>query len=243
MKHILTLLMLIVSNFAIANSTLPINPLSIIPNEYSNEKKLTNYHVITRPSLAISYANNGFEYQNTSAPLWQSDDTKITLNEVKIRNFSWQTTQIKTANNTGNYDLLEGITANYHSDKLVLSLGMLNNLGRLNNDSLKTPQEKIFIQGSLTVWAVEDFNVSVQGRIETQNLALTSDNNLNNMLIEQNEIGIKKSLSITGSYILNDTWAVTGTMVTSDINKVFQKARDNKKSSDNMALIGTTYSF
>ncbi|MCJ8320459.1 MAG: hypothetical protein MJK12_12550 [Colwellia sp.] len=233
MKHILTLLMLLVSNYAFANSTLPDSSLFVT----LNEKDLIKYQVFSRPSLAISYANNAFEYQNTSAPLWQSADAKFHLNEITIRKFTWQTTELQTTNDADDYYLLKGVTVNYHSDKLVLSLGMLN------NESLIAPQEKIFIQGSLTVLAVKDFNVSLQGRIETQNLPITIDNSLSNMLSQQNEISIKKSLSITGSYILNDSWAVTGTMVTSDINKGFKKLGDNEKSSDNMALIGTTYSF
>jgi len=233
MKHILTLLILIVSNYAFANSTVPSTLLGVT----SNEKELTKHTVFSRPSLAISYANNTFEYQDSSASLWQSADTKISLNEVTIRKLSWQPIDNQTANLADDYYLLKGITANYHSDKLVLSLGMLN------SNSLKAPQEKVFIQGLLTVWAIDDFNISLQGRIETQNLALTNDKTLSSMLIKQNEVGIKKSLSITGSYTLNDTWAVTGTMVTSDINKVFKKSGNNKKSSDNMALIGTTYSF
>lgn len=233
MKYLLMLVLLIISNYAFANSTLS-NSALLVNQMSPSDEKLANENVFSAPKFTLSYAINTFEYQHLSPSFWQSSDTRFSLNEVTIRKFSGLVTDNQTVDVP---NLLKGIIANYHNEHVVLSLGILN------NDSLNSPQEKIFIQGSLNIWAINDFNLSVQGRIETLSLSDIANNTVNNMFIQQDEMGIKKSLSITGSYTLSDNWAVSGTMLSSDLNKVFKKSGDDKKSSDNMALIGTTYSF
>ena len=231
MKHIFTLLLLTLSMHALATSTLDSNSLPLTPT-----LKQTN-NLLSTPSITIYHHLNTFEYQTVKPYFWRSNDNKFTLNEITLTKIDWKPIDYLELNQTDDYLNLNGVTVNYQTDNITLTLGLLN------NHSLKSPQEKIFIQGSLTIWTLNDFNLSLQGRIETVNTSDESNSTMNNIWLQQNVASIGKSISITGSYTLSDAWAVTGTMVSRDFTTRVKKPGSDKKSSDNMALIGTTYSF
>ena len=232
MKLLLTLFLLIVSSYALATSTLSL-PLTSTP---LNEQKTSSPNLATTQTLAVFNEKGTMAYQHVSPQFWHSNDKKISLNEITITKMNWIPVKLNEFTQS-NLNEINGVSASYHDHNMVLSLGLLN------NDSLQAPQEKIFIEGSLTIWTMENFNLTLNGRIETQNYMSADHGLMNNLWDSQEGTRVKKSLSVTGSYTFSDTWALTGTMISSDLNRAFKQHGVYKKSSDNVAIIGTTYSF
>lgn len=232
MKHILMLLLLILSSHAFAIENLLTNTQLTTP-----KKQLTDSLTITKSNS--SYQQGSFDFETVSPAFWQSEDLHIQFSEItvisseieKINQYSFST----HINDKSSH--LKGTNFNYQKDGISLNFAMLN------NQSLTVPQEQMFIQGSLTIWTLDNFNLSLQGRIDAVRNGLATNSIIENSINKSTETKINKSLSVVGSYLLSDTWAVTGVVMRSNINETYKKRLSNKKDSDNVALIGTIYSF
>lgn len=113
-----------------------------------------------------------------------------------------------------------------------------------NKNSAEESAEILVLQSSYTVLSADDFNLAISGKIVT-----TNNVDYRHEILGVNEINksiepivVNSSLSLSGTYLLTESWAVTGSVTSSFINDEITKSLTNK-SSDNMALIGTTYSF
>lgn len=257
MKHVLTLLLLIVSGHALATATLPTNENlmallkeNVKENPKNNAEKsveesakeivtVTQTEIKTQPSVNITVQQGYFNYETLAPILWQSDDQQLQFSEMSIVS----NTELSTAKNSfeqfiGEHSSrFEGMNIRYNKDNLTLSLALLN------NQSLTMPQEKIFIQGSLTVWTLDNFNLSIQGRLSASRSWGASNNIYPQSRAQNGETQINKSLSVVGSYLLSESWAVTGAVMKADLDEAFKRRVSNDKDSDNVALIGTIYSF
>ncbi len=105
-------------------------------------------------------------------------------------------------------------------------------------------QPPIMPQNSLQVWSVNDFNLTLQGKIHT-----LSTNPFNNKtviahapLLEQNNLQPTR-FSLTGTYLLNNSWKLTGSVTSRHLDPNKTLSIVSAQESDNIALIGTTYSF
>jgi hypothetical protein len=217
--------MLILSSQASASSTLFNNQdLLVTPLVAISEE-----HLVTSPSVNFSYQQGHLNVETTSPAFVESSHQYLQFSDITV---------------TGNNGLaiqddftLKGINVSYEKSTLRLELALLS------NNSLVMPQEKIFIQGLLNIWTLENFNLSIKGRIEASRTGIYTANFISGAIIPVEQEKFNKSLSVVSSYVLNDHWAVTGTVMKRDLNQEFKKRVNYKKDSDNIAIIGTIYSF
>tara|TARA_B110000238_G_C16124007_1_gene438407 strand:+ start:1581 stop:2258 length:678 start_codon:yes stop_codon:yes gene_type:complete len=225
MKYIFTLFMLIISSQALATLTLLddqnllITPPPPLPEEY----------LVTSSSVNFSYQQGLFNFEKTLPAFKPSSNQYIEFSNISL-----------TGNNgliiRDNYTL-QGINMRYSKNNLRLELAMLS------NNSLTISEEKIFIQGLLNIWTLENFNLSIKGRIEASRAANYTANLTQGSIIPIDREKFNKSLSVVSSYVLNDHWAVTGTVMKIELDKELKNRINYNKNSDNIAIIGTVYSF
>lgn len=132
--------------------------------------------------------------------------------------------------------ITQGINLSYSLDVLSFDVGYLNDVSPQSNES------SVFLESTLTVFSMANFNLALQGRIE--NINNKDDGRfLTNAIIYSGESSTNRSLSVIGTYLFNDTWAVTGAVISSQFDDELTKRLLNNQGSNNMAIIGTTYSF
>lgn len=194
--------------------------------------------------------NNGqISYQTLTPEVWSADEkfqlSKVRLSKVQLS--SIQHNPISYPNNqTVNFF---GSNIQFQQDNIAFNMGMMsNNLNdtfneNLVNETYQPHVEKVYLEGVLSVFSFNAFSLSLEGKME----ATQGDNStivtLLSADVDNKEESIAHSLSVVGRYTLNDSWAITGAMINTNVNAELQKVLKNKKSRDNMALFGTTYSF
>jgi len=237
MKHILLLVLLILSSHALATENLLSSQTLLTYTQFLDSHQSIDTSSVTKNSS--SYQQSSFNFETISPAFWQSESQHIQFSEIAVINSEQQKiNQYAFSQFIDNGDTrLKGVNANYQKDNLSLNFAMLD------NQSLAIPQEQIFIQGSLTIWTLDNFNLSLQGRIDVIRNGISTNNIIENSINQSTDAKINKSLSVVGSYVLSDTWAVTGAVMRSNLDEVYKKRISNKKDSDNVALIGTIYSF
>lgn len=224
MKHLITLLLLILSSRALATLTI----LNSVPIVATAELIKIEAHLLP-PSINMTVQQGSINVENLLPAFWQSNNHHLLFTAITV----------VRANQLARYkDTLfaEG-NGSYYTDNLQF------NVKQLPNNTLIIPQQKIVIQGALTVWTVNHFSLSIQGRIEASQTRIGNDNFSKSSLILRDETKLTKSFSMVSSYLLSENWAVTGLVMKRSLNGAFKANRHNKKASDNVAIIGTTYSF
>jgi len=225
MKYIFTLLIFILSGQVSARAALFDNQnLLVIPLVTPPDEQL-----IASPSVNLSYQQGHFNVETKSPAFMKSRNQYLQFSKIIVIGNKSLAVQ--------NNFTLKGINMSYEKSSLRLEIAMLS------NDSLSMPQEKIFIQGLLNIWTLENFNLSIKGRVEASRTGIYSTNSISSSIMPMAQTKFNTSLSVVSSYVLNDHWAVTGTVMKRDLNKEFKKRVNYKKDSDNIAIIGTTYSF
>ncbi|MGL1958797.1 MAG: hypothetical protein OCD00_15955 [Colwellia sp.] len=114
--------------------------------------------------------------------------------------------------------------------------------GWLSQDNNPQIGQAFYLQGALVIHQSSHFNFSVMANIEHQNEQYLSlyQNNLYN-ITETNQAIFNTNYGLVGSYLLTPSWQLTGGVIYSTVYGNLGKGIWNKN--DNMALIGTTYSF
>lgn len=206
------------------------------------------------PQIKMGVNNGQISYQTLTPEVWSADEkfqlSKVQLSKVqlsKVQLSSIQHNPISYPNNqTVNFF---GSNIQFQQDNIAFNMGMMsNNLNdtfneNLVNETYQPHVEKVYLEGVLSVFSFNAFSLSLEGKME----ATQGDNStivtLLSADVDNKEESIAHSLSVVGRYTLNDSWAITGAMINTNVNAELQKVLKNKKSRDNMALFGTTYSF
>lgn len=243
MKRILifSLMFLSYQNFAVAiqkNALVNMAPRDDINNVMPVHNKI---NIISSNTTNKYFNQTYFRIDNTDTYIVDFKQSQIQLSETTLipvflqrKNPSVWTDNTFTEQNA----FFTGANARYQTDRFSFEIAYLN------KSSAQQSAEMLVLQSSYMVWSAEDFNLAINGEIVTGNnidftkdiLGINAPNNIGESII------INSSLSLSGSYLLTESWVVTGTVSSSFLNDELTKSL-SQKSSDNMALIGTTYSF
>jgi len=227
---------------------------SLAVSSQKAQPRLTNY-----PSKNIAdalYSTSMFSPQYLSSYTFQNKEkiapailfTKGTLafNKVNYTKVNWQSYSLNVSSpNLFVYEgfsnarvPLNGINASYHTAKFIIEFDYVN------DETFLKRNEMVTLKTALTVWSFNAFNLAISGEISAGNRAVMNTVTLDPSLVNNgNDYIINSSLSFSGSYLLNKSWAVIGSVSSHYLTSELSKPVLNNKSSDNVATIGTTYSF
>lgn len=128
------------------------------------------------------------------------------------------------------------IEGEFNTDLLSIKAGVLQS----KNESSTS---KYYFQGAITVHQHKEFNVSIMANVEQLNNINYFSNHavfLDNSLI-MNETEVNYSYGIITSYSINRSWQFSGGIIHAE--PLSESTLNTWHSDENMALIGTTYSF
>ncbi|MBL4910532.1 MAG: hypothetical protein JKX78_11040 [Alteromonadaceae bacterium] len=106
-----------------------------------------------------------------------------------------------------------------------------------------------YLQSAYLVFNDQNIAVSLEAKIEnfsnytTKELQLFNVNLVNNIDVRQQTTYKANSLAVTGSYKVNKNWHVTGTLSSTTVNESALNTKLNANAREEIAIIGTSYSF
>ena len=133
-------------------------------------------------------------------------------------------------------NLLTKIKAQYQYSIIQLETGLLT------QETNQQMGQAFYLQGALVIHQDNKFNLSVMANIEhlnEQRLSYYQNNSYNTS--EASKAIFNTRYGFVGSYVVTPSWQVTGGVIYSTVHGNLGQGVWNQN--DNMALIGTTYSF
>ena len=116
--------------------------------------------------------------------------------------------------------------------------------GILTQRDENTTGNKFFLQGSYSLWSLNNFDISVTAKIETLDKNIVKnyypvENNAANI----NELSTNKTLGLIGTFAIGDNWKMIGAITTTSVDSKITKSPLIENNNFNMAVIGASYSF
>lgn len=191
------------------------------------EKQKMNSPVITAKQetfIPETLAFNDMPYSKVNGQ--KNTLTYLSSNKLTTNIFSLANTQIKEIN------------ARYHTPKFIIELDYLNNIQSVKKN------EMITLKSAFTVWSYSAFNLAINGEVSMGNRDVINQAITNNHYTTvENDYILYRSLSVSGTYLFNKSWALTGSVSSNYLNDELTQRLLNNQGSDKVATIGTTYSF
>ena len=128
------------------------------------------------------------------------------------------------------------IEGKYNNKLLSIKAGVLQS-------KQESSASKYYFQGTLTLHQHKEFNVSIMANLEQLNNVNYLSNQalfVDNALI-MNETEVNYSYGIITSYTINQSWQFSGGIIHAE--PLYAPTLNTWNNDENMALIGTTYSF
>jgi hypothetical protein len=233
--------------FIISFNSFAVSPQKDQPRLLSSSSKNTTGSRYSPPMLSPQYLSSySFQNKEKIAPAIIFTKGALAFNKVTYTKVNWQDYSLNdTSPNSFIYENfsnarvpLNGINASYHTAKFIIEFDYVN------DDNFLKKNEMVTLKSALTVWSFNAFNLAISGEISAGNRDVMNAVILNSPLVNNgNDYIINSSLSFSGSYLFNKSWAVIGSVSSHYLTSEFSKPVINNKSSDNVATIGTTYSF